>query len=80
MLGLDFKKTDQIRKAGGGTLQTSGDEMVITLDQETAMDMNEILIHEMAHAICYVRYSDRGHDGKFGTVLKTLKEKYLDVN
>ena len=76
---LDFRKTKNIRKAGGGALAICGDAMVVTLDQDTAMNMNKILLHEMAHAICHVRYNDRGHDEWFGPLLNTLEEKYLNV-
>lgn len=74
---LEFTADDQIREAGGGAFVISSTHQWVRLDQETAMDMNEILIHEMAHVICHAYHDDRGHDGEFEDVYIELKEKYL---
>ena len=74
---LEFVKNEAIRKAGGGSFATSSTRQWVMIDEEAAFNMIDILLHEMAHAICYDTNQDRGHDGEFGKVHRELKEKYL---
>lgn len=71
---LSFHKNAVIRAAGGGSYSPMGNKII--LDQERAMNLSQILIHELAHTICFLESSDIGHEGKFEDILIKLKEEY----